>query len=118
MIKEKEVDFELILSYDIEAMNHTDLYNLLKTVQKNIRCPQCGKPYDFKNIKIRGVADPVAFLELHCGNHMPVLATVALNKSDKKQPVERKNLSSNDVLETYRFLKNFSGGFDKLFENK
>jgi len=99
-------------------MNHIDLYNLLKTVQKNIRCPQCGKPYDFKNIKIRGIANPVAFLELRCGEHMPVLATVALNKSSKEQRKNEDSLNSDDVIETYRFLKNFKGGFDKIFEQK
>lgn len=98
-------------------MNHMDLYNLLKTVQKNIRCPQCGKQYDFKDIKIRGIADLVAFLELHCSNHMPVLATVAMNKNGQSELKETKQVDSEDVLETYKFLRDFQGGFDKLFEN-
>lgn len=97
-------------------MNHFDLYNLLKTVQKNIRCPQCGKQYDFKDIKIRGVADLVAFLELHCSNHMPVLATVAINKN-QAQIKETTVVNADDVLKTHEFLRDFQGGFDKLFGN-
>ena len=64
-------------------MNHKELYNLLKTVRQNIRCPQCGKQYKFTQIKIRGIADFIVFLELSCDNHMPVLATVALSKKTK-----------------------------------
>ncbi len=101
-----------------KAMNHMDLYNLLKTVQKNIRCPQCGKQYDFKDIKIRGMADAVAFLELHCPSHMPVLATVAISKNGQGTIKDSQQIDSDDVLETYKFLKDFQGGFEKLFENK
>lgn len=99
-------------------MNHKDLYNLLKTVQKNIRCPQCGKQYDFSDIKIRGIADYIAFLELHCTNHMPVLATIALNQGQFESKDQKKSVNSDDVIKTYRFLKGFSGGFDKIFDNK
>ena len=97
-------------------MNHQELYNLLKTVRKNIRCPQCGKQYDFAQIKIRGFADYIIFLELDCKDHMPVLATVAIpRKSVKKN--EGKTIDVDDVIETYKFLEKFPGGFEKIFKN-
>ena len=99
-------------------MNHQDLYKLLVTVQKNVRCPQCGKAYDFSLIQIRGIVDSLVFLELNCANHMPLLATVSL--SDKKKPIIRKDeVTSDDVIEAYKLLKNWGGSFEQLFnENK
>lgn len=98
-------------------MNHLELYNLLKTVQKNVRCPQCGKEYDFSSIKIRGIADFIVFLELNCKDHMPLLATVALTKKIDKEEKPSGKIDSNDIIETYNFLKDFSGGFDKIFHD-
>jgi hypothetical protein len=99
-------------------MNHLELYNLLKTVRKNVRCPQCGKQYDFSQIKIRGIAEYIVFLELDCADHMPLMATVALTKKAENKNKTGK-ISSDDIIETYKFLKDFSGGFDKIFqENK
>ena len=99
-------------------MNHKELYNLLKTVKKNIRCPQCGKSYDFSSIKIRGIADQIIFLELDCSGHMPVLATVAYSsKSSIPDKKKEDAITPNDVIDTYKFLKNFSGGFNKMFNN-
>lgn len=97
-------------------MNHQELYNLLKTVKKNIRCPQCGKQYDFSQIKIRGISDFVVFLELTCTDHMPVLATVAITGKTEINNFDGVTINNNDVIETYKFLKKFSGGFDKLFK--
>lgn len=98
-------------------MNHLELYNLLKTVRKNVRCPQCGKQYDFSQIRIRGVADFIVFLELSCSNHMPLMATVAMTKKNEKKHDPNEKINSNDIIETYKFLKNFSGGFDKIFQD-
>ena len=97
-------------------MNHQELYKLLTTVQKNVRCPQCGKQYDFSLIQIRGIADQIVFLELSCPDHMPLLATVALGKQkpSKDMPATNK-VSSNDVIETYHFLKDWRGSFAEIF---
>jgi hypothetical protein len=100
-------------------MNHQDLYKLLVTVQKNVRCPQCGKPYDFALIQIRGIVDSLVFLELNCSSHMPLLATVSIAKQSKKPAMVREEITSDDVIETYKLLKNFNGSFEQLFgENK
>lgn len=97
-------------------MNHQELYKLLVTVQKNVRCPQCGKAYDFPAIQIKGIVDTIVFLELNCINHMPLLATVSLSKPSLGKN-QKEKVNSDDVIETYRFLKNFHGGFEQLFED-
>lgn len=99
-------------------MNHQELYKLITTVQKNVRCPQCGKAYDFAMIQIRGIVDSIVFLELNCSDHMPLLATVSLAKKApaKKNIANKKNISTDDVIETYRFLKNWKGSFEELFQ--
>ena len=94
-------------------MNHKDLFKLLLTVHKNVRCPQCGKQYAFSRIKIRGIVDSVCFLELYCSDHMPLITTV-ITPEGANLGVNSK-VVSNDVIETHRFLKKFQGGFEEMF---
>lgn len=97
-------------------MNHKELYNLLKTVRKNIRCPQCGKQFDFSQIKIRAIAEFVVFMELTCPDHMPVLATVALQNGklvDEKPLLG--SVDSNDILDAHNAIEALSGGLESLF---
>lgn len=99
-------------------MNHQDLYKLLSTVQKNIRCPQCGQSYDFDSISIRGILDSIVFLELTCNTHMPVLATVSLDQNIKTSPEGKEKIGTDDIIDTHEFLKNFSGSFEQIFKTK
>lgn len=100
-------------------MNHLELYKLLKTVQKNVHCPQCGKEYQFSDIKIKGVADFIIFLELNCKDHMPLLATIATSQKPTANSYPTTDqISPNDLIESYKFLEKFNGGFDKLFRDK
>jgi len=98
-------------------MNHQELYKLLVTVQKNVRCPQCGKAYDFGAMQIRGIVDSIVFLELSCQNHMPLLATVTLSKQTTKgkSSVMNEKVKPDDVIETYRMLRDWKGSFQELF---
>lgn len=113
------IDFEVILRYNTFCyMNQTEALNLLRTVWKNVRCPQCGKQYSFSEIKIRGVLEDVCFLELNCQNHLPLIATVFLNQKTKKENTNNisEKIVSDDVIETFKFLKDFNGGFNKYFK--
>jgi len=95
-------------------MNHKDLFKLLRTVHKNVRCPQCGSQYLFANIKIRGIVDSICFLELHCGDHLPLITTIF-----SSEPMNQEKLSPvvvNDVIETHKFLRKFQGGFKEIFK--
>jgi hypothetical protein len=99
-------------------MNHQDLYKLITTVQKNVRCPQCGKAYDFTMIQIRGIVDSIVFLELNCADHMPLLATVSLAKPGKNQKFlpNKDQITPDDVIESYHFFKGWQGNFAELFK--
>jgi len=98
-------------------MNNKELYKLLQTVQKNIRCPQCGKEYSFSQIKIRGIVDKIVFLELVCLDHMPVMATVTLAGSNKSEKITTdEKVTLNDVLEAHNLINEFKGDFQKLFD--
>lgn len=96
-------------------MTHNDLFKLLSSVQKNIHCPQCGKSYQLGQIHIRGVVDSIIFLELTCGKHMPVLATVTHTPKAVKAP-KGERVNANDVLATHEFLKDLPGGFEQIFK--
>ena len=97
-------------------MNHKDLFKLLQTVHKNVRCPQCGSQYSFSNIKIRGIVDSICFLELHCKDHMPLITTIV--SSDLEEQKDFAPIVVNDVIETHKFLKKFHGGFEEMFKNR
>lgn len=96
-------------------MNQEELSKLLRTVQKNVRCPQCGKQYNFGDIKIRGIVETVCFLELSCKEHMPLLATIMLNDKPLRKTEISDPIIVNDVIETHKFLKEFKGNFRDIF---
>lgn len=97
-------------------MNHQELYKIVQTVRTNVRCPQCGKQYSFKQIKIRGIVDNIVFLELNCTTHMPLLATIAFTPRVRSKKKTEK-INSNDVVEVHSFLSTFSGNFEQVFKN-
>lgn len=100
--------------YNKSEMNHKDLFKLIRTVQKNVRCPQCGAQYTFDHIKIKGVVDSLCFLELHCSDHIPLITTVMSDMETNK--IAETKIRVNDVIETHRFLKKFDGGFEEMFK--
>ncbi len=96
-------------------MNHQDLFKLMRTVHRNVRCPQCGRQYNFSDIKIRGIVDSVCFLELNCTDHMPLVATVVIEQKGQAPKIKYEPIKSDDVIETHKFLKEFNGGFEQYF---
>lgn len=97
-------------------MKDKEMFELMRTVYKNVRCPQCGQKYMFSDIKIRGIVEDIAFLELNCPGHMPLIATVTFKKQ-ANAVVEEQAIKANDVIETHKFLKTFNGGFEEKFKN-
>ena len=97
-------------------MKDQEMFELMRTVYQNVRCPQCGQKYMFSNIKIRGIVDDICFLELNCPGHMPLIATVTIKRIglDKIETV----IKANDVIETHKFLKSFKGGFEESFKKR
>jgi hypothetical protein len=96
-------------------MNQEELKKVLQTIYRNIRCPACGKKYDFSNIHIKGFLNNLCFLQLECPNHLPLFATIAtpLN-SAKKIPVEL--IDDNTVISAYESLKNYQGKLSEIIK--
>ena len=100
-------------------MRDREIFDLMRMVYKNVRCPQCGQRYLFSDIKIRGMVVDFCFLELNCPGHMPLIATVTIKKQPEvKFNQEEQVIRANDVIETHKFLKTFKGGFEERFKNK
>ncbi len=99
-------------------MNQTEILKLLRTVWKNVRCPQCGKQYFFSQIKIRGILDDVCFLELNCQDHLPLIATVFISSKNQQRYKDKALINSDDVIETHKFLKTFKGNFKRYLIKK
>lgn len=99
-------------------MKDKEMFELMRMVYKNVRCPQCGQKYLFSDIKIRGIVEDICFLELNCPGHMPLIATVTIKKQTVSDNNEEQAIKANDVIETHKFLKTFNGGFEEKFKNK
>lgn len=97
-------------------MKDKEMFDLMRTVYRNVRCPQCGQKYMFSDIKIRGIVDDICFLELNCPGHMPLIATVTVKRISSSEKIPEGAIKANDVIETHKFLKTFDGGFEETFK--
>ncbi len=85
-------------------MNQKELEKIIQTVQKNIRCPHCGKRYAFENIHLKSVSGSVYFLQLECGSHIPLLASVAVNGLKIEKISSSGAISTNEVISAYQII--------------
>ncbi len=85
-------------------MNPKDIQKIFQTVQKNIRCPHCGKQYAFENIHLESFSGSVYFLQLECGNHAPLMASVAVNGMRVPQITTVGAISTNEVIGAYKII--------------
>lgn len=111
-------------------MNSYQLQELIKNIQSMMRCPSCGSSYGADTIHFLGQLDMAALIQLDCGQcGLPVMATIIV--SDKNQATQTKLLSdmssddlkhaskdpisTDNVVDVHRFLKEFDGDFEQLF---
>jgi len=85
-------------------MNSSEIQKIFQTVAKRIRCPHCGRQYSFENIHVLNSTESICFLQLECGNHMPTLASVAINGPKISVEKQEKKVSTDDLLEAHRKL--------------
>lgn len=113
-------------------MNSYQLQELIKNIQAMMRCPSCGATYGENHIHFLGQLDMAALIQLDCQScGLPVMATIVV--SEKQQAampklmtdVSREELrgvqnrdpvSTDQVVDTHQFLKDFDGNFEKLFK--
>jgi len=96
-------------------MNQEELKKVLQTIYRNIRCPACGKKYDFSNIHIKGFLNNLCFLQLECPNHLPLFATIATPVvSGRKSQVAA--IDNDTVINAYESLKNYQGELSEIIK--
>lgn len=95
-------------------LTQEELKKILHTIYKNIRCPSCGKQYEFGRIHIKGYFNNLCFLELHCSDHLPLYATIA---APSRGPVEINTKSAIDddyIINAYDSLSSHQGSISEL----
>lgn len=104
-------------------------YDFVRQLLENIKCVVCSEPYDESDVTIMGQQDELWMLMVschHCGTQGIILAMV---KEDEQvelltdlgpEELERVKslpaISSDDVLDVHRFLRDFDGDFTRLFK--
>lgn len=85
-------------------MNPKELQKIFQTVQKNIRCPHCGKQYAFENIHLMSFSGSVYFLQLECESHMPMLASVAVDGKRIESTNYTGKITADDVIAAHEII--------------
>ncbi|MDZ4248221.1 MAG: hypothetical protein U1D32_03040, partial [Patescibacteria group bacterium] len=113
-----------------EPMNSFQLQELIKNVQTMMRCPSCGAHYTENHIHFLGQLDMAALIQLDCEScGLPVMATIVVSGKEQQTPkllsdVSKEDLkgkhvkdpvTSDHVVDTHQFLKEFDGNFEKAF---
>lgn len=115
---------------DYGSMNSYQLQELIKNIQAMMRCPSCGANYDSDHIHFLGQLDLAALIQLDCqGCGLPVMATIVVSEKgaqpkvlsdmSKEDLVERgktEPIGNDYVLDVHKFLKEFDGNFEKMFD--
>lgn len=98
-----------------------------------MRCPSCGSSYGENHIHFLGQLDMAALIQLDCEScGLPVMATIVVSekhqtasnpklmtdvsREELRDVRNREPVSTDQVLDTHRFLKGFDGNFEKLFK--
>ncbi len=105
--------------------------NLIKRLMTSIKCGVCGQRYDVDNIDVLGHREDLWFLRvvcLSCHTQALVAAVVKedrlpevitdLNEAELNSFRDAGVLTADDVLDMHNFLKDFDGGFFRLFSQK
>ena len=92
-----------------------DMPELLKQIQRDLACPVCGRKFDLSQIKVRGVFEQVLIIQTTCGEgHLTLFMTV-FNEQDKVIKENKKEITTNEVLDLANNLDKFNGDFIKLW---
>ena len=114
-------------------MNSYQLQELIKNIQAMMRCPSCGSTYGENHIHFLGQLDMAALIQLDCQScSLPVMATIVVSEKQQtasnpkimtdasreelRDAQNRDPVSTDHVVDTHQFLKNFDGNFEKLFK--
>ncbi len=105
--------------------------SLIKRLLASIKCGACGQCYEVDNVDVLGQQEDLWFLGVFCPTCHTQYLVVAVVKEDKVTEVitdlteaELEKFSgmggviADDILDMYKFLKDFGGDFSRLFSRK
>ncbi|PIZ00351.1 hypothetical protein COY62_03010 [bacterium (Candidatus Howlettbacteria) CG_4_10_14_0_8_um_filter_40_9] len=109
-------------------MNAKQFLELLKNLQKMMKCPSCGAAYKVEEVQFLGHVEGLFLLQMVCGEcDLPVSMNFMASKGMSKKPIlmsdvdtkERKTkinseISSNELIDFHQFLEKFRGDFKKF----
>ena len=102
-------------------MNSYQLEELIKNIQKMIRCPGCGSSYKKENINFLGQLGQAVLVQLNCLScKMPVMATIVMTTpSATGEAGLLPDLSSlKDLEHLYKKLPNILSEKEKVDSNE
>lgn len=82
-------------------MNSDEIQKIFQTVARRLCCPHCGRHYTFENIHIVNSSKNLCFLQLECENHLPVMASVAVNGPKITIEKQQSQITVDDVLDAH-----------------
>jgi len=104
-------------------------YEFVRQLLENVKCVVCSNEYEEADVAIMGQQEDVWMLMVscrHCATQGIILAMVKeeehvevltdLTPEELERVKDLPAISTDDVLDAYRFLRNFDGDFEKLFE--
>lgn len=100
-------------------MTQEELKKILHTIYKNIRCPSCGKRFDFGHIHIKGYLHNLCFLQLECPDHLPLYATISTplsNQANTLEFAEAGSIDSDYIINAFKCLENHQGQLSDLMK--
>ncbi len=104
---------------------------LIKRFMSSIKCSVCGQRYEVDNVKVLGHQEDLWFLSVFCSacqtqclvaavvkeGRMPKVTT-DLTEAELDKFKKMDELTADEVLDMYSFLKSFDGDFVQLFSQK
>lgn len=104
-------------------------YDLVRQLLENIKCVVCSRGYSENDVAIMGQQEDVWILMVSCRHCATQGIILAMVKEDEKVEVltdltpeelervkELPAVSTDDVLDVVRFLRDFDGDFRELFK--
>jgi len=67
-----------------------------------MRCPYCGEQYSFDRIKLVDYHNGIFFLELDCGKHSPLIASVAIDQKGVDTAEVSQPISTDELISAYK----------------
>ena len=98
--------------------------DLLKNLQKIMKCPSCGETYRIEEVQFLGQIDGLFLLQMVCGDcGLPASMSIMTSKDGTRKPVifsdtgqkeqkrELGDITADEQIEFHKFLKTFEGKF-------